>query len=575
MTAGSGIAVLGIHQSGPVASAALAVDGTVVAAQPEERFSRTKHDRAFPGQAADYCLGSVGGWSGVDHVAIGWNAGENAALKYRGGFSDWMRYPGEWLASVPNHILTRAGWQPDLTTMRFRLRAASDTPPREPAIHFVDHHTAHARLAAASSGFSDTVVVVVDGWSEQKVTSIFHYRDGGLTLLESEAFPNSIGAFYAAMTEYLGYRPFFDEWRVMGMSAYGDRSAFPELDETIRSEPDGRYELNLRFFDFYNFDRADALSPRFVERFGPARQSGSPILQAHFDFAAAAQRVFERVMTGVLARAHRLTGSPRVCLAGGAALNCLYNATVTAVTPFSECHVSFAPDDSGNSIGAALEVASQLSGNGASGPFTSALGPSWDDEAIGEALDRYKIRARRSPSIAADVAKLLAEGRIVGWFQGRSEFGPRALGQRSILASPLDAGTKDRLNASIKYRESYRPFAPCLPLAEGDRYFLGMPAGGVPYMEKALHFRPEAGARVPACVHADGTGRVQTVDPAANPLFHQLLEAFAEHTGHPVVINTSFNLNGEPMVLDPTDAIRTFYSSGLDSLAIGGFLVEK
>jgi len=309
--------------------------------------------------------------------------------------------------------------------------------------------------------------------------------------------------------------------------------------------------------------------------FGPARRSDEAIEQCHFDFAAATQRVFERTMTHILDDAHRLTGCEVVCLAGGVALNCLFNAKVTSRTPFSTCHVSFAPDDSGNALGAALEVSYQLTSIGTPCLLTSALGPSWNDGAIGDTLERYKLPARYCPSIATDVAELLAADRIVGWFQGRSEFGPRALGQRSILANPRNLSIKDRLNHSIKFREAYRPFAPCVPLEDAVRYFETVPEGGVPFMEKAIRFRADAVEKVPGCVHADGTGRVQTI---AADFDHPLLDVMLEKkrlTGDPMVINTSFNLNGEPIVLTPTDAIRTFFSSGLDALALGGFLLEK
>lgn len=562
--------ILGIHQSGSTSAAALVRDGRVVAAQPEERFTRRKYDRDFPNAAIDYCLSHApGGWPDVRHVAIGWNAGENAAIRYRGGFSDWMRYPGEWLTSVPNHVLTQTGMVPQATTTRF------ETSDRSLEIHFVDHHTAHARLAAASSGSDDCAVLVVDGWSEQKVTSLYRYRGGALELLKSELFPNSIGCFYAAMTEHLGYRPFSDEWRVMGMAAYGRDDALPELDTVISLRPDGRYQLDLHCFDFYNFDRGGFTARAFEERFGPARRAGEPLEQRHFDFAAAAQRVFERVMLHVLTDAYRVTECQTVCLAGGAALNCLFNARVTALTPFTACHVSFAPDDSGNALGAGLEVFHRLTGTVPAGPGTSALGPEFDDDEIGDLLERYRLSASRLGEIGPEVARMLADGQIVGWFQGRSEFGPRALGQRSILANPATPGIKDKLNRSIKFREAYRPFAPVVPLSAAGRYFDGVPQVGVPFMEKAPRFKADIVDRVPGCVHADGTGRVQTVDESGGHVLLPVLAELERLTGDPVVINTSFNLNGEPIVLTPTDAIRTFYSSGLDALALGGFLLKK
>lgn len=570
-------AILGIHQSGPVSSAALVADNKVIAGQAQERFSRHKQDRSFPADAIDYCLSHLaGGWNAIDHVAVGWNAGENASIRYRGGFSDWMRYPGEWLASVPNHVLTRAGWEARATTTRFDLKPIPGAVNgRFVDIHFVDHHTAHARFAVSSAAVDECAVLVVDGWSEQKVTSLFHYRCGQLELLKSDIFPNSIGCFYAAMTEYLGYQPFSDEWRVMGMAAYGAPNAFPELDDVITLMADGGYQLDLHSFDFYNFDRGGFLSDSFMKRFGPKRERHDPLDQRHFDFAAAAQRVFERVVRHILLEAYHLTGSDTVCLAGGTALNCLLNAKVTSFTPFKVCHVSFAPDDSGNSIGAALEIANRLSGEVPLGPTTSAIGPEYSDDDIGGLLERYRLKATRHASVGNAVAQMITKGLIVGWFQGRSEFGPRALGQRSILADPAIPKIKKRLNHSIKYREAYRPFAPCVLLEDADRYFTGMPAGGVPFMEKALNFRVDAAQKVAGCVHADGTGRVQTIGVESG---HPLVEVLVEKrrmTGHPMVINTSFNLNGEPIVLSPTDAIRTYFSSGLDALALGSFLLEK
>ncbi len=568
--------ILGIHQSGHITSAALVSEGSIIAGQAEERFTRLKTDKSFPTHAIDFCLDYANqDWNSISHVAVGWNPGENVAIKYRGGFSDWMRYPGEWLSSVPNHILTHAKWLPSTTITKFDLSGTGHNESNSPEIHFVDHHTAHARFASASASFSESAIVVVDGWGEQKTTSIFDHQNGALRLVEAEVFPNSIGAFYAAVTEFLGYRAFLDEWRVMGMAAYGNKQSFPEMDGLINLIENGSYEVDLKYFDFYNFDRSTHVSQHFNKLFGPSRKGNEPLHQHHFDFAAAAQRVFEKTMSHVLIRAYKLTQRDNVCLAGGTALNCLFNASITANTPFQECHISFAPDDSGNSIGAALELTYRKDGTIGHNVSTSALGPEFSDEEIGTTLESYKVRARQPESLLSEVADFLAEGKVVGWFQGRSEFGPRALGQRSILANPNTPGIKDKINRSVKHRESYRPFAPCIPLENERDYFTNMPDGGVPFMEKALTYRENVKKQISGCVHADGTGRVQTVTEEGQSSLFNLLKEFENRTGSPVLINTSFNLNNEPMVLTPVDAIRTFYSSGLDAMAIQGFLLEK
>lgn len=562
--------VLGIHQSGPISSAALVADGIVAAGAAEERFSRIRQDNGFPHAAAAFCLDHAGlAPADLRVVAIGWNAGENAAMKYRAGFSDWMRYPGEWLSSVPNHLLPRIGLSPERSLGRFI------DGQRQIDIHYVDHHTCHARLAVTSAGLKEAAVLVVDGWSEQKTTTMFHARNGELHRLQEESFPHSLGCLYAALTQFLGYRPFSDEWRVMGMAAYGDAAAFPQLQRLVHLGEDGRFELDLGFFDFFNFDRPSFFSRKLETLLGPARQPADQLEQRHYDLAASAQALFAQVMDHLLAHLHAVTGCADVCLTGAAAMNCLYNGVVVERTPFRACHVSFAPDDSGNAIGAALEVARDLGIPVQAAGLGAALGPAYDDDAIGAALDAYKLRYRRVAAIEDETARLLAAGKVVGWFQGRAEFGQRALGQRSILASPLHADMKAVLNRAVKFREAYRPFAPVVTDEAVSDYFERVEPHPVRFMEKALRFRPDSRARVPAAIHHDGTGRLQMVGAAQSPRLHRLLQAFARQAGHPVLINTSFNLNGEPLVNSPEDALRTYVTCGMDALVLGDFLLSK
>lgn len=545
-------------------------DGRLIAAAPEERFSRIKYDRSFPQQALNYCLAEAGiGLDRVSCFSIAWNPGENVALKYRPGFSDWMRYPGEWLTSVPNHLL------PGLLTPQLTEQKFIDGSGRQVIIEYVDHHLAHARLAFHASGFENAAVVVVDGWGEQKTTSIFHGKGKELTLLESEAFPNSIGCVYAAITQFLGFRPFSDEWKVMGMAAYGNPANIPQIAEILQLDEDGRYEVNLKFFDFYNFDRAEMYGRRLVDLLGKPRSPDEPILPRHFDLAAATQQLLETALSKLLTRAHRLTDSTRLCFAGGVAMNCLFNGTITSRTPFSRCFMGFAPDDSGNSIGAAIDASIRRNADIESASLDSAVGPAFDHSQIGDTIEKYKLKHRRSNDIASDVTSLIAEGLVVGWFQGRAEFGQRALGHRSILASPLITDIKTRLNSSVKYREGFRPFAPMLPYGAVSRYFDVQDTDPVLFMEKAFRFRPEIAKSIPGVVHADGTGRLQTVQEERDPLLYELLTKFNAKTQASILINTSFNINGEPLVNSPEDALRTYTTSGLDALAIGNILLTK
>ncbi len=563
--------IAGIHQSGPIASAALVCDGQVVAAAPEERFSRIKYDRSFPHRALAFCLERAGiGMADVDCFAIGWNPGENVAMRYRSGHSDWMRYPGEWLASVPNHLLPATEDRIRHTTQIFETLGGHMR-----RIEFVDHHACHARLALAASGWDECAVLVTDGWSEQKVTSAYHARDGRLECIRAIEFPHSIGCFYAAMTDFLGYRPFADEWKVMGMAAYGDADRFPQMGELVRLLADGHYEVDLSYFDYYFFEREGFYSPKLESLLGPRRGPHDPLEQRHFDLAAAVQATFERAMTHVITWLNERTGSKRLAYGGGVAMNCLYNGKIAELTPFQEVSISFAPDDSGNSLGAALEVAHRCGDWETPSCVSSALGIEYDDSHIANLLQAYKLPHRRLDDVVGEAARRLAEGQIIGWFQGRAEFGQRALGHRSILASPLQASMKDRVNAAVKYRESYRPFAPAVAAEKFTELFETGSGERVRFMEKAVPVRPAWRERIPAVVHADGTGRVQTVSAEEEPLFHALLQAHARETGVPCLLNTSFNLNGEPIVNSPDDALRTFVTCGMDALIIGSFLVEK
>lgn len=562
--------LLGIHQSGPISAAALLRDGELIAASPEERFTRRKQDSDFPIKAMEYCLKYAGiTLEDLAGVAIGWNPGVNAGLKYRRAYSDRARYPGDWLAAVPNLLLSAVDGTVSSTQQVFSGEALNLN------ISYFNHHDCHAYLSYKMSGYDHCAIIVVDGYGEQAATTLYTAKNDRLSLQKTYDFPNSLGCFYSAITDYLGYRPFSDEWRVMGMSAYGNADAARELENLVMLTDDYGYELDLRYFDFYNFDRSHFYSRRLVEMLGEPRSHNAPLLARHYDIAAAAQRVFEKTMTHLLVGARERTGMENLCISGGSAMNCLYNGKVSELTGFREVYTGFAPDDSGNSIGAAF-LASRAMGLAPKlqkqPPY---LGPEYSDAEIEEKLQRFKLNYRRVENYHAKVAQMLKDGKIVGWFHGRAEFGQRALGNRSILASPLIPDMKERINKAIKFREAYRPFAPVMPLKDLSEYMLVVEPLEIAYMEKAIKWRPGVAELLPAVVHNDGTGRVQTVTDLTNANLLLLIGEFKRLTGVPVLINTSFNVNDEPIVNSPEDALRTFVSSGLDALSLGSFLIEK
>jgi carbamoyltransferase len=398
-------------------------------------------------------------------------------------------------------------------------------------------------------------------------------QGGKIEKLREIAVPHSLGHFYAAITQHLGFRPFFDEWKVMGLSAYGTDARLAEMRELVTLGGGYLFELDLSYFRFHLRGQREWLSEKFRRQFGPARLPGVPPSQADFDLAYAAQRVLEESGLHLARLLRELSGESRLCVAGGVALNCLMNRRLVSDSGFGEVFFMPIAGDGGTPWGAALYSYHHSEGGSDRYPLRDLyLGPDYSDAEIEAALKGLPYR--RSANVAADAAKHLAEGKIVGWFQGRMEAGPRALGNRSILADPTRSDMKDRLNARVKRREGFRPFAPAVPVEECARYF-ELPKGlESPYMMLIGNVRDDMRSRLPAITHADGTARVQTVRREQNPRFYELLEEFGKRKGVPVLLNTSFNEN-EPIVCTPRDAVDCSQRAGMDVLAIGDYLVEK
>ena len=546
----------------------------MVAAAAEERFNRQKMSTVFPHQAIDYCLSAAGcDLEEIDRIAVPWNPGahiRSASSRYTGT----LRWRGEYLVNTPGALLRQLG-SPEVTGVEELFY----TEKGETRISFVNHHMAHAASAFFLSPFERAAILTVDGRGEDQTSTWCVGRGSQIEKLQAVDLPHSLGLMYGTFTQYLGFRPDSDEWKVMALASYagGGNEYDPRVRGLVNLLDDGRFELDLSYFSYYLFDRQPTMyTSKFVDMLGPPRARDAPIEQRHSDIAGALQRVFEETCTHMLNHLHTLTGESRVAVAGGSTMNSVYNAKIQDTTPFEQVFVPSCPDDSGVSIGAALYVYHRLlGGEERHHPEHNYWGPCYSSKEIEETLRKYQIPAKPHDDIALVAARLLSEGKLVGWFQGAMEFGQRALGNRSILGDPRDAGTKDRVNAAVKYREGFRPFAPAVLEEYANEYF-ELPQGvTVPFMEKVYPVRPSKRDLIPAVVHVDGTGRLQTVSKHTNPEFYNLIRHFAELTQVPVVLNTSFNLNGEPIVCSPTDAIRTFYSCGLDALVLGRWLVQK
>jgi carbamoyltransferase len=571
--------LLGLHVNGGQSSAALVSNGNVIAAAAEERFSRVKQSRAFPRKAIDFCLQQAGlsDLAQLDGIAVSWNPSENMRHINSSGYTDWRRYDPEWLYIVPNNLL---GMSPDLDqvgdVLKMELGVESSCP-----IYFVEHHLAHLAHASCQSPFDKGLVAAVDEYSEFHSVTLAAFDGADLSIVKRLDYPHSLGVFYAAITEFLGFSPNSEEWKVMGAAAYGQPNRFvAALERIFRwEEAEGEWLLDACYVEHSNMKRAGYCNDRMARLIGiPRRLRSDELRQEHFDLAAAAQAVFEKRLFQLLTRYAPNAPAMNLAAAGGCFMNSLANGKITQETPFSRIFVPYAAADNGGAMGSALYVWHYLLKNirtpSAVAP-TPYLGPESSNDQIEETLKKFKLPFRREDDIAEVTADIIANGGLVGWFQGKMEFGERALGGRSILADPRRSEMKQVLNAAVKYREGFRPFAPAV-LKEHAASWFELPEGTtVPYMEQVYPIREEKKSVIPAVVHHDGTGRLQTVDSNLNPAFYDLINKFYEKTGVPVLINTSFNVQGEPIVCTPADAIRTFFTSGLDVLVIGNFILTK
>ncbi|ATQ69905.1 MULTISPECIES: carbamoyltransferase family protein [Methylosinus] len=576
--------ILGVNAFHGDAAACLLRDGVLVAAAEEERFRRIKHWAGFPSEAIRYCLREAGvDLAAVDRIALNQDSGANMGAKLR-------------------FLLTQ---RPDVGLLLERLRArrsreripallARDIagPRFYGAIDYVEHHLAHLASAFFVSPFEEAIIVSVDGFGDFSSAAWGVGRGDDMHIEGSVAFPHSLGVFYQAITQYLGFPHYGDEYKVMGLAPYGAPRYVKELSRLVRLRRDGGFALDLSFFRHHekkiSFEWTGG-APEFVDLFtpaleallGPRRSPSEPLDDRHRDIARSAQAVYEEALFHLLGELRKRHGLANVALAGGCAMNSVANGKLRRRLGFDKVYVQSAAGDAGGAIGAACVSWRRQGGSRGFTMSHAYWGPSFDADAIEQTLTLNAARIRDAgcavervdePTLCARAAAAVAAGQVVGWFEGRMEWGPRALGNRSILCDPRRADMKQILNAKIKRRESFRPFAPSV-LAEATAEWFEED-DDVPFMMQVFQIRKEKRQLIPAVTHVDGSGRLQTVTRAANPLYHALISGFRDLTGVPMVLNTSFNEN-EPVVCAPQEALDCFLRTKMDALAMGGFLLTR
>lgn len=558
--------ILGLSYMYHDSAAALIQDGKIVAAADEERFTRRKHTVEFPKYAVRYCLKEARlKINDLDCIVFY----EKPYLKferilrtnllsYPYSFKSFRRFLPLWLSYklyVPQIIRDELGYKGK--------------------IFFCDHHYAHAASAFLSSPFEEAAILTVDGTGEWSTLAYGKGKGIEIKLEKDIKFPHSLGLLYSAVTAHLGFRVNWAEGSVMALAAFGKPVFREQFRKLINVKEDGSFQLNLKYFSFH-YDLV-MTNKNFARLICPTRGPSGKISQTHRDLAATLQAVTEKVLVKIANKIHGIYQTDNLCLAGGVGLNCVANGKILQKTPFKKIFVQPAAGDDGGALGAAQYAYVQLFKGKERFPLKTAyLGPEYSNKQIINILDsrrdvKYEILGEKE--LLKRVAQHIFNDKIVGWFQGRMEFGPRALGNRSILGNPLNPKTKERLNRQVKHRESFRPFAPSVCLEDCQKFFDLAQAS--PFMTIAAPVKENKREKIPAVVHRDGTARIQTVSVKENPLYYMLIRQFEKLSGVPMLLNTSFNLKGEPIVCTPQDALASFFESEMDVLVLGNFVVKK
>lgn len=577
--------ILGINAYHGDSSACLVKDGILVAAAEEERFRRIKHWAGFPTEAIRYCLAEAGiGLAEVAHVAINQDAKANLWKKI--GFT---------LAKRPDLglVMDRIKNKRERANVRDELGRDASMGQFAGEVHEVEHHLAHLSSAFHVSPFEEAVVVSVDGFGDF-ASAAWGVGSGSEIRVEDKVyFPHSLGIFYQALTQWLGFPHYGDEYKVMGLAPYGQPTHMAEMRRIVNLQDDGSFRLALEFFRHhkekveYEWENGEPkvgelFSAALVALLGPVRQKGEELTQRHKDIARSVQAMYEEAFFHLLNKLHARHKVDALCLAGGCAMNSVANGKIYRNTPFKQVYIQSAAGDAGGAIGAAFAVWHKLGGKRGFVMNHAYWGPHFSDDEIGERLTANADELRKhgcsvdriddEGELCRKTAEAIAEGKVIGWFQGRMEWGPRALGNRSILGDPRRGDMKDILNLKIKRRESFRPFAPSILREEVKNWF--EQDDDVPFMMQVFQIREEKRAAISAVTHVDGSGRLQTVSRDANPRYHALIESFYGLTGVPMLLNTSFNEN-EPVVCKPQEALDCFLRTKMDVLVLGNWFAQR
>jgi carbamoyltransferase len=580
--------ILGLNAYHGDSSACIAIDGKLIAAAEEERFRRVKHWAGFPTEAIKYCLDETGAKVGdIDHIAVNRNPTANLLKKALFAFQKRPSF------DLVKGRLKNASRVRDIKTVLSSEFGVSSEKIKA-KIHYVEHHVAHLGSTFFASPFDQAVVVSIDGFGDF-VGAMWGKGEGNrLDVKDRVFFPHSLGLFYLSLTQYLGFPKYGDEYKVMGLSSYGEPVYLDRMKKIVRLDGHGKFKLNLEYFIHHSEgvtmtweagepNMGPAYSQKMETSLGPARKREEPISKSYENIAASMQAMYEEAFFHLLNHAYEETRIPVVCLAGGCAMNSVANGKIFDKTPFKEVYIQAAAGDAGGALGAAYYVWNQILGNERDFVMDTAYwGPQFREVEISKELGAKGTELEKmgcgiekiedSDALCKKTAKEVSEGKVVGWFQGRMEWGPRALGNRSIVVDPRRAEMKDILNARIKRREPFRPFAPSILLEKTGEYFeKNYPD---PFMIKVYPVRPEKRSVIPAVTHVDGSGRLQTVKKEDNPLYWQLIKEFENLTGVPVVLNTSFNEN-EPIVCTPAEALDCFLRTKMDVLVLGNYFIKR
>lgn len=562
--------ILGISAFFHDSSACLIKDGIIMAAAEEERFTRKKHDLGFPFKAIEYCLKECNASiNDVNYIAYY----EKPILKFE-------RILRQFLESFPMGYIAFYRTMPSWVNEKLRVRHIIKRKLKfKGNVFFIDHHLAHAASSYLMSPFGEAAILIIDGVGEMATTSLGYAKGNEIILNKEINFPHSLGLLYSTFTVHLGYKANDHEYRVMGLAAYGKPVYYDRLKKLINICEDGSYKLNMDYFVYHY--KMSMPSKKFIDEFGSIRKKNEEITQRHKDLAASVQKLTEELLFLMANNLHKTTGMKNLCLAGGVALNSVANGKILRNTQFENIYIQPAAGDGGTSIGAAAYTYYSILKNDRYFVLNSAsLGPSYSNAEIKVFLEKNGINYNYiddEKNMIKKVAKMIYESNVIGWFQGRMEFGPRALGNRSILSNPCNPKMQEILNLKVKHREGYRPFAPVICAEDAKDYFecdkkMQQPSD---FMLMVYPIKKNKQKLIPAVVHVDGSGRLQTINRKQNSRYYDLIKEFGKLSKIPILINTSFNIRGEPIVCKPEDAYKCMMGTGIDYLVIGNFIIAR